>query len=291
MYRGVAGEQIRKRGVVQAAVGVALVAWVVVTAAVADVGNQQVLLGTAVTGGLLCLCAVAGGVVATRITDATSAARLRHVFVVLEGAALALLFPFYWFGLSMEPADGSGYFVVGFVFVLVLAMPVLTALVFVVRGSRSVHLIVVDAFGPIVPDSGAEAPAQRIRVLGTVLVTAGVALSAGVVAVAFTTPPHWLVLEVPGLLVTLTPVVLGALLTRVRDVYSARRRNVAAYLVLPGACGYAVAKVGSIGGASGMLVGGLIFGAVVLLVIALLVVREFIGVWDRPSRERRRVSC
>jgi len=284
------GEQIRKRGLVQAAVGVALVAWVVVTAVVADVGNPQVLVGAAVTGGLVCLCAVAGGVVAARITDATSAARLRHVFVVLEGAALSLLFPFYWFGLSLEPPDGSGYFVVGFVFVIVLAIPVVTALVFVLLGSRAVHMFVVDAFGPIVPDSGVEAPAQRIRVLGAVLVTAGVALSAGVVAVAFTAPSHWLVLEVPGLLVTLAPVLLGALLARVRDVYSARRRNVAAYLILPGACGYAVAKVGSIGGASGMLVGGLIFGAVVFLVIALLVVREFTGVWDRPWQESRRVS-
>jgi hypothetical protein len=286
----VTGEQIRRRGLVQAAVGVALVAWVVVSSALADVGNPQVLLGTAVSGGLVCLCAVASGVVATRITDAASAARLRHVFVVLEGAALSLLFPFYWFGLGLEPADGSGYFLVGFVFVLVLAVPVVTALVLVVLGSRAVHMNVVEAFGPIVPDSGAEAPVQRIRVLGAVLVTAGVALSAGVLAVAFTAPSHWLVLEVPGLLVTLTPVLLGVLLARVRDVYSLRRRNFAVYLVLPGACGYAVAKVGSIGGASGMLVGGLIFGAIVLLVIALLVVREFIGAWDRPWRAGRQVS-
>ncbi|MFJ5992195.1 hypothetical protein [Lentzea sp. NPDC092896] len=284
------GEQIRKRGLVQAAVGVALLAWVVVTAAVVDVGNPQVLLGAAVTGGLVCLCAVAGGAVATRITDAPSAVRLRHVFVVLEGAALSLLFPFYWFGLGLEPADGSGYFLVGFVFVIVLAIPVVTALAFVVLGSRAVHMVVVDAFGPIVPDSEAEASAQRIRALGTVLVTAGVALSAGVLAVMFTAPPHWLVLEVPGLLVTLTPVLLGVFLARVRDVYSARRRNIAAYFILPGACGYAVAKVGSIGGASGILIGGLIFGAVVLLAIALLAVREFTGAWDRPWRESRKLS-
>ncbi|MFJ8966946.1 hypothetical protein ACIRG5_46895 [Lentzea sp. NPDC102401] len=284
------GEQIRRRGLVQAAVGVALVAWVVVASALADVGNPQVLVGAAVTGGLVCLCAVAGGVVATRITDAASAARLRHVFVVFEGTALSLLFPFYWFGLGLEPPDGSGYFLVGFVFVIVLAIPVVAALAFVVLGSRAVHMTVVEAFGPIVPDSGAEAPAQRIRVLGTVLVTAGVVLSAGVLAVAFTAPPLWLVLELPGLLVTLTPVLLGVLLVRVRDVYAARRRNVAAYLILPGACGYAVAKAASIGGASGMLVGGLIFGAVVLLVVALLVVREFTGMWDRPWQETRRIS-
>lgn len=57
--------------------------------------------------------------------------------------------------------------------VLALVAPVLIALVLAMRGSYLVHKIVVDAFGPLVPDSGAGAPAQRIRALGTVLVVAG----------------------------------------------------------------------------------------------------------------------
>ena len=71
------GEQSRRRGLLQAAVGTALVAWVVVFAAMADAGNPTVLVGAAVSCGLMCLCSVAGGLVAARITDAASAVRLR----------------------------------------------------------------------------------------------------------------------------------------------------------------------------------------------------------------------
>lgn len=128
----------------QAAVGVLLVAWVVVLAATAEVGNPQVLVAAAVSAGLVCLCAVAGGVVAGRITDAASAAGLRHVFVVLEGAALTIFFPLYWFGFSLEPAGRPGSFELGVV--LLLAVPVIAALAFVARSSRAVHKFVVDAF-------------------------------------------------------------------------------------------------------------------------------------------------
>lgn len=271
-----------------AAVGVGLIAWMVVAAALAEVGNPRVLVAIAVSGGLVCLCAVAGGAVATRITDAASAARLRHVFVVLEGTALALFFPFYWFGLGVEPAQGSGVFALGVV--LAITVPVGISLVLAVLNSRAVHVFVVDAFGPIVTDSGSGAPAQRIRLLGTVLVTVGVALSAGALAVTFTASSDWLLLEVIGLLVTVTPVLLGARLTRVTDVYSARRRNVGMYLIVPGASGFAVSKFGSVGGVEGMLFGALTFGAIVLLVVALVVLREYTGQWDRPWREPRRAA-
>ena len=280
------GEQIGRRGRAVAAVGTGLVAWVVVAAALAEVGNPRVLVAIAVSGGLVCLCAVAGGVVATRIIDAASAARVRHVFVVLEGTAMALFFPFYWFGLGVEPAQGSGVFALGFV--LVITVPVGISLLLAVLSSRAVHMLVVDAFGPIVPDSGSGAPAQRIRLLGTVLVTVGGALSAGALAVAFTASSDWLLLEVIGLGVTFTPVVLGVLLTRVTDVHSARQRNVGMYLILPGASGFAVSKFGSVGGVEGMLFGALVFGAIVLLVIALVVLREYTGQWDRPWRVLKR---
>jgi hypothetical protein len=200
------GEQFRGRGIALAAVGTGLVAWVVVFAALAEVGNPQVLVALAVSGGLMCLCSVAGGVVATRITDAASAARSRHVFVVLEGVALAILFPFYWFALGVEPMGESGYFAMGVV-VVMLVVPVGTALVFVVRASLAVHKFVA-AFGPLAPESGEAAPVQRIRVLGTVLVAAGVALSVPVVALAFT-ESRWRGLVVIGLLATLAPVLLG----------------------------------------------------------------------------------
>jgi uncharacterized membrane protein len=72
----------------------------------------------------------------------------------------------------------------------------------------------------------------------------------------------------------------------VTDVYAARRRNVGVYFAFPGAAGFAVAKAGSIGGGSGMLFGALIFGAVVLLVVATLLLREFTGAWDRSWQEQ-----
>lgn len=282
---------IRRRGFALAAVGVVLAAWVVVVAALADAGNPRVLVAAAVCGGLVCLGPVAGGLVAARIADAAAAGRVRHVFVVLEGAALAIFFPFYWFTFGVEPVGKPGDFLLGVV--LALAVPVVAALLLTTWSSRAVHRTVVpkivSASGPVVPDSGGGAPAQRVRVLGTVLIVVGVVLSAGVTAVTFTAPSNWLFLEIFGLLVTFTPVLLGIALSRVKDVYSARRRNVGAYFIVPTASGFAVAKVGSMGAELGMLFGALIFGAVVLLVIALLVVREYTGEWDRPWREQRRV--
>ena len=279
------GEQFRRRGVAQAA-GLGLVAWVVVAAAVAETGNPAVLVATAASGGLVCLCALVGGLVAARVADAAGAARVRHVFVVLEGAALALFFPFYWFASGVEPVGEPGSFALGVV--LVLAVPVVAALVLALRSSLAVHRVVVGEFGPLVPDSAAAAIAPRIRALGTLLVVAGAVLSVAVVVLAFLSPSGWVYLEVFGLVVTLTPVVLGLSLVRVRDVCSARRRNVGAYIVVPAAAGYAAAKLASIGGSSGMLFGALVFGAIVLLVGANLVVREFTGEWDRPWRAASR---
>jgi hypothetical protein len=279
------GEQIRGRGFVLAAVGSALVAWVVVFAALAEVGNPQVLVGTAVSAGLVCLCPVVAGLVATRITGAESAARVRHVFVVLEGVGLAVFFPFYWFTFGIEPAGRLGHFLLGVV--LALMVPVAAALLLTTWTTRTVHGIAVPeiapASGPVVSDSGA--PAQGIRVLGAVLVVVGVALAIGVTAVACTVPSYWLFLEISGLLMTLTPVLLGTVLMRVKDVHSARRRNVGSYFVALMAGGFAVAKVGSIGAAPGMLFGALTFGAVVLVVVALLVVREYTADW-KPAVSR-----
>ncbi|MFD4643239.1 hypothetical protein ACFWN2_38440 [Lentzea sp. NPDC058436] len=280
------GEQFRRRGVARAVAGAGLVVWVVVVAAVAETGNPPVLVATAASGGLVCLCVLAGGLVATRVVDAAAAARLRHVFVVLEGTALALFFPFYWFASGVEPVGEPGALALGVV--LVLAVPVVTALVLALRSSLAVHRVVVGEFGPLVPDSAAPALASRIRALGTLLVVAGAVLSIAVVALAFISPSQWVFLEVFGLVVTLTPVVLGLSLARVTDVYSARRRNVGAYIVVPAAAGYAAAKLASIGGSSGMLFGALVFGAIVLLVGANLVVREFTGEWDRPWRPASR---
>jgi hypothetical protein len=277
------GEQIRGRGFVLAAVGAVLVAWVVVFAALAEVGNPQVLVGTAVSAGLVCLCPVVAGLVATRITGAESAARVRHVFVVLEGVGLAAFFPFYWFTFGIEPAGRLGHFLLEVV--LALMVPVIVALLLTTWTTRTVHGIVLADLGAVVPDSDSGAPAQGIRVLGAVLVVVGVALSIGVTAVACTVPSYWLFLEISGLLMTLTPVLLGTVLMRVEDVHSARRRNVGSYFVALIAGGFAVAKVGSIGAAPGMLFGALTFGAVVLVVVALLVVREYTADW-KPSVSR-----
>lgn len=269
----------------QAAAGVVLLAWIVVFAALTEVENPQVLLATAVSGGLVCLCAVAGGVVAVRVTDAEAAARLRHVFVVLEGTAMAIFYLFYGFAFSVEPVGRPGEFAV--VVLLVLSVPALGALVLVLSRSYAVHKLVVDAYGPLVPDSGEGVPLQRIRVLGTVLVTVGLALAVSAMTVALVAPLYRPVLLVVGMLVTLTPVVLGMSLARVTDVYSARRRNVGNYVIVLAASGFAVSEFSSGAGVAGALFGALVFGAVVLLVIAILVVREFTGEWDRPWRGRR----
>ncbi len=269
----------------QAAVGTALAAWVVVFAAMADAGNPTVLMGAAVSCGLVCLCSAAGGLVAARITDAASAARLRHVIVVLEGTALTIFFPFYWFAFDVEPVGEPWDFVP--MVVLALMVPVFIALVLAMRGSHLVHKIVVDAFGPLVPDSGAGAPTQRIRVLGTVLVVVGAVLSVAAVPVALAAASGSAFFLIFGLPLMLTPVLLGVKLAGVTNVYSARRWNVGWYVVVPLSGGFAAAKFASVGGAPGMLFGALAFGAIVLLVIAILVMREFTGEWDRPWRERR----
>ncbi|WP_434448730.1 hypothetical protein [Lentzea sp. E54] len=279
------GERTGRAGLGQAAAGTVFGAWVVVFAAVAEAGNRQVLAGAAVCGGLVCLGAVAGGVVATRITDAASVARLRHVFVVLEGAALAIFFPFYWFAIGVEPVDRPGDFAL--VVVLALAVPVGVALVLVLRRSFAVHAVVVGAFGPLVPD-GDGAPVGRIRVLGTVLITAGAALSVAAGAVAFTAPLYRPLMLAVALLVTLTPVLLGLRLARVTDLHSARRVHPGSYVIVPAACGFAVSEFASEVAAAGMLFGALVFGAVVLVVIAMLMVREFTGEWDQ--RQPGRVS-
>ncbi|USX48463.1 hypothetical protein [Lentzea sp. HUAS12] len=286
MLEGVTGERFRRRGVAQAVVGFGLLTWVVVAAAVAETGNSSVLVATAASGGLVCLCVLAGGLVAARVADAAAAARVRHVFVVLEGTALALFFPFYWFASGVEPVGEPGAFALGVV--LVLAAPVVIALVLALRSSLAVHRFVVGEFGPLVPDSATPAGVPRIRALGTLLVVAGAVLSVAVVVLALVSPSQWALLEVFGLVVTLTPVVLGLSLVRVEDVYSARRRNVGVYIVVPAAAGYAAAKLASIGGSSGMLFGALVFGAIVLLVGANLVVREFTGEWDRSWRAASR---
>jgi hypothetical protein len=261
----------------------ALAAWAVVFAAMTDAGNPSVLMGAAVSCGLVCLCSVAGGLVAARITDAASAARRRHVIVVLEGTALTIFFPSYWFAFDVEPVGKPWDFVP--MVVLALVPPVFIASALAVRGSYLVHKIVVDASGPLVPDSGADAPSQRIRVLGTVLVVVGVVLSVAAVAAALAAASGTVFYLIFGLPLMITPVLIGMKLAGVTNVYSARRRNVGWYLIVPIYGGFAAAKFASVGGAPGMLFGALACGAIVLLVIAFLMVREYTGLWDRSWRK------
>jgi hypothetical protein len=217
---------------------------------------------------------------------AASAARVRPALVVLEAASLAVFYPFYWAAFGAEPVGSPGD--VALRVVLVLAVPVVVALWLTMRVSQTVHNVVVDADGPLVPGAGEGAPTQRVRVLGTVLVTAGVALSVAVVAVALTAARYGEVYLFSGLLVTLTPVLLGVLLTRVEDVYAARRRNVGSYLAVTGTGGIATATFGFGAGVSAVLMAVVMFGGVLLVVIAYVVVREYTGAWDRPWQERTR---
>ena len=120
------GEQIRRRGLGQAAVGAVLVAWVVVVATLTEVGTPHTFVAAAVSAGLVCLCPVASGLVAVRITDAASATRLRHVFVVLDGAALSIMFLVYWLSFSVEPVGRPDGWAPGVVMMLVV--PVVGAL-------------------------------------------------------------------------------------------------------------------------------------------------------------------
>lgn len=285
----VTGEQIRKRGRVLTAVGAGLLAWVVVVAALADVGNPPALVAMAVSAGFVCSCLVAAGLVATRINDAESAARLRHVFVVLEGAALAIAYLAYLSGCGTGVVDEAGEFVPWVM--PVLAVPTGVSMLLVMWLSLVVHRFVVATGGPIVPDAGEGAPAQRIRVVGTVLVTTGVALSAAAVVVALTAPMFQGVYLPAGLVVTLCPVLLGRSLTRVQNVYAARRKNVGSYLFVACAAGVLVATFGFRGTVNGVLLGAVVFVAIVLVLAAALMMREYTGLWDRPWREgKRKVS-
>lgn len=285
MSKGVTEEQFRRRGSPQAVAGVVLAVWVVVAAALSTTGTPRALVATAATGAMVCLCPAVGGLVATRVTGVASAARLRHVFVVLEGAALALFFPFHWSAFGVEQAGKPGALALGVV--LVLAAPVAAGLVLAVRTSLLAHRIVVAASGPLVPDATAPALLPRIRALGTLLVVAGTVLSVSVVVLAFTVPSRWVLLEAFGLVVTVAPVVLGLSLSRVEDVHSARRRNTSAYIVIPAAAGYAAAEIMSAGGAAGVVFAALVLAATVLLIAAILVMREFSGSWDRTWRVSR----
>jgi hypothetical protein len=278
------GEQIRRRGLVHAALGVVLVAWVVVFAATTETGTPLVLVAAAVSAGLVCLCPVAAGLVATRITGVASAARMRHVFVVLAGTGLTAFYPYYWSAFNVEPVGVPGGVALGVG--LMLAVPIVLALVLTVSISQSVDKFVINADGPLVTDSGDGAPAQRIRVLGSVLVTAGFALAVAAAAVALTAPKYQGIYLFSGLVVTFTPVVLGVLLARTTDVHSARRRNSGPYVVILTAFTTPLAAFGFEAGVSAVLLAVVMFGAMVLVVIALLMLREYTGAVDRPWRER-----
>lgn len=282
-----AGERVRWQGVVHIAVGVVLVAWVVVAAATVEVGNPGVLLGAAVTAGIMCLVAVAAGVVATRVVDVASAMRLRHVFVVLEGVAMAVFYPSFWAAFGLETSAGD----VGIGGALVLVVPAVVALLLTLRLSVAVHRIVTDVNGPIVTGTGEGAPAQWIRVLGTVLIVVGSVLTLAVVPVTLAahSPEARVFSLVVGVAFALVPVVLGVRLARVTDVYSARRINTPAYFAVTGGSGVGVTNLGFVSSTvSGGLFRALMFGVLVLLVIAALVTREYTGVFDRPWRGRAR---
>src|SRR5690349_4126530 len=176
-----AGEQVKKRGLAVAAAGVALIAWVVAVATTTEVGNPAVLAAAAMAAGMVCLCAVATGVVALLVTEVT-AARLRYVFVVLAVAAVTLLFPSYWIAFNLEPAGMPDGWMPGPT--LLLLVPPLVAVVLVLVPTKAVARIVAEADGPPVPEPGEGEPARRIQVLGTVLVVVGSLLAVAAVAVS-----------------------------------------------------------------------------------------------------------
>ncbi|MDT7784797.1 MAG: hypothetical protein QOF58_3216 [Pseudonocardiales bacterium] len=278
------GEQMRRRGLAVAAAGVVLVAWVIVFAATTEAGNPPVLLAASLAAGLVCLCLAGAGSVAARIGDAAAAARLRHVLVVLEGAVLALVLPVCWSALNVE--DTAGEFTSRPA--LALCAPVAIALVLVVRLSRTTHRVVADAYGPVVAGSGDGDEARRVRVLGTVLVVAGAGLSISAAVVVSTVSSPLAVFLLGVVLVTLTPVLLGLMLTRVKDVYSARRRSA----VIP----FAITSVVAISAgnfafkaeaATTVALCALMVGAIALQVTGYLALREYTGVYDRPFRVSR----
>ena len=234
----------------------------------------------------MCLCSVAAGVLATRIDGAASAARVRQVFVVLDGIVLAAFYPFYWSVVSIEQVGGDGD--LHAVSILVLIVPALVAFWLTLYISQSVHKVVLAAYGPIVPDAGDGAPAQRIRVLGSVLVGVGVSLTVAAAALALTSSVDGFQVFVV-ILMALVPVLLGVSLTRAIDVYSARRRNVIMYLIVTGSLGISsMGRAYDSGTVSAGLLGALVVGAIVLIVVAFLVLREYADAdeWNRPWRER-----
>ena len=91
---------------------------------------------------------------------------------------------------------------------------------------------------------------------------------------------------VPPMPKELTPAVLGWSVAGQEPLVLCTRRPRAS----SGISGFAVSKFGSVGGVEGMLFGALTFGAIVLLVIALVVLREYTGQWDRPWREPKRAA-
>ncbi|MEV6241231.1 hypothetical protein [Lentzea sp. NPDC051838] len=277
------GEQLGKRGLALAAVGVVLAAWVVVFAVTTKVGNPPALLAAAVSAGLACACLVAAGVLAARLREADAAARWRHVFVVLECVVVAVFYTFLWATYTVEPVgepDGWSPAVL-----LLLGAPTVTAMLVVGHLSKVMYRFVVEANGPVVQDDAASV--QRIRVVGSVLVAVGIMLSVAVVAVSATDENQaWYLIT--GLLGTLVPVVLGLKFVRVYDVYSARRVKAALYLALTFAFVFPLSGIGSVSASPvTTLLGTVRLGVVVLVVSAVLIMREYTGEWGRSWRASR----
>ncbi|MET9626149.1 hypothetical protein ABZX92_01680 [Lentzea sp. NPDC006480] len=278
------GEQIRKRGLAVAAAGIALIAWVVVVAVTTEVGNPPVLAAAAMAAGMVCLCVVAAGAVASRVTERT-AARMRHVFVVLTGASVALLFPSYWITFDLEPARMPEAWTLGPK--PLLLVPPLAAAVLAAVPTRAVHRMLFEADGPLVPEPGEGAPARRVQALGTVLVVAGSLLAVAAVAVSSMSGNRMPFFLFSGLVVTLGVVLYGVLLTRVTNVYMARRKYFGGFV---GAiCGLA-SPVSTFGfeTVSSVLIEVVVFGALVLVVVAAMVLAEYTGEFHTPLKERRR---
>ncbi|HEX8868879.1 MAG TPA: hypothetical protein VF821_24675 [Lentzea sp.] len=280
------GEKLRGRGLAVAAVGVVLVAWMVVSATTTEVATPHMFRAATVSAALVCLCPVAAGLVAWRITDAGSAARLRYVFVVLEGAVLVAFLPSRWTASGVE--DAAGEFSV--TLTSSLTVPVVIALVLVLWLSHAVHRTVVGAHGPLLAGSGEGAPAERVRVLGVVLVVAGAGLTISAAAVALAVPPPLAVFLFSAVLVTLSPLVLGLVMTRAKDVHRMSRRGGAITFVIVLAfampAGDFAFKAGT---GTAVLLCALVAAAVGLQMTAFLVMREYTGELGQTWRERRQL--
>lgn len=278
------GEKLRGRGIAVAVAGVVLVAWVVVFAATAEVGNPPVLVGAAVTAGMACLCAVAAGVVASRVTELT-AARSRHVFVVLTGATLVLLNPCYWLSFTLEPVGRPGESLRGVALVFLVTLFAATALV--AAAGKPVHRMVFAKKASLEPDDGEGAPARRIQLLGTVLVVVGALLVVPVVAVSSMSGERLPYYLFAGLAVTLTTVVLGVSLTRVTNVHMARRKNFGLYVLFTWGLTLPMETFG-FETVNSVLFVAVLFVAAVAAVVALTMVSDYTGEWLATMEERRR---